>query len=86
MRPALHFNLSSAALGAVGATLRNPENVSTTYNGDVQTLKSAYEANKKGVSWYNQKWYEHTENYVNVTSSAELKNAGEYWVSVELQQ
>lgn len=86
VRPALHFNLSSAALGAVGATLRNPENVSTTYNGDVQTLKSAYEANKKGVSWYNQKWYEHTENYVKVTSSAELKNAGEYWVSVELQQ
>lgn len=49
-------------------------------------MKSAYEANKKGVSWYNQKWYEHTENYVKVTSSAELKNAGEYWVSVELQQ
>ena len=86
VRPALHFNLSSAALGAVGATLKNPENVSTTYNGDVQTLKSAYEANKKGISWYNKKWYEHTENYIKVTSSAELKNAGEYWVSVELQQ
>ena len=86
MRPALHFNLSSAALGAVGATLKNPENVSTTYNGDVQTLKSVYDANKKDVSWYNKKWYEHTENYIKVTSSAELKNAGEYWVSVELQQ
>lgn len=86
VRPALHFNLSSAALGAGGATLKNPENVSTTYNGDVQTLKSVYEANKKGVSWYNPKWYEHPKNYVKVTPSAELKNAGEYWVSVELQQ
>lgn len=86
VRPALHFNLSSAALGAVGATLKNPENVSTTYNGDVQTLKSAYEANNKGVSWYNKKWYEHTENYIKVTPSAELKNAGDYWVKIELQQ
>lgn len=86
VRPALHFNLSSAALGAAGATLKNPENVTTTYNGDVQTLKSAYDANSKSASWYNKKWYEHTNNYVTVTPSAEMKNAGEYWVKVELQQ
>ncbi len=86
VRPALHFNLSSAALGAAGTTLLDPENVTTTYNGDVQTLKSAYDANPKSASWYKAKWYEHTSNYIKITTSAEMKNAGEYWVSVELQQ
>ncbi len=86
VRPALHLNLSSAALGAAGATLKNPENVTTTYNGDVQTLASVFEAKPKEMGWYKAKWYEHTENYVAVTPQGTLQNAGSYWVKVELQQ
>ena len=95
VRPALHFNLSSAALGAAGAKLKNPENTVTTYDGDTQTIGSIYAANKKAASWYAPKWYENANNYVAVSYYAAsdaasiltgVKDAGEYWVKVELQQ
>ncbi|MCM1219911.1 MAG: dockerin type I domain-containing protein [Lachnospiraceae bacterium] len=88
VRPALHLNLSSAALGAAGTKLKNPENVTTTYDGNAHTLANEYKANSKQISWYNKKYYEHENNYVTVTPQGTLINANEsgYWVKVEIQQ
>ncbi len=90
VRPALHFNLTAAAT-AVGTILDDPENVSTTYNGNVQTVKSVYDANSTAYPWYNSEIYEHTDNYINLTyqdsqgaTVASVKDAGEYWVQAEI--
>ena len=90
VRPAIHLNLTAAGLGTL---LQNPSNITTTYNGDVQTVKSAVSANATAYPWYNSKWYEHSGNYVSLTyqdlQGAEvtnIKNAGEYWVKAEITQ
>ncbi len=73
--------------------LANPQNVPTTYNGDVQTVKSVVDAAPTSYPWYVPEWYEHTGNYINLTyqdsQGAEVtnvKNAGEYWVKAEITQ
>ena len=88
VRPAIHLNLTAAGLGV---TLDNPENVPTTYNGDVQTIKSVVDANPTAFPWYKAEYYEHTSNYVSLTYQdsqgtdvANVKNAGEYWVKAEI--
>ncbi|MCX4367859.1 MAG: DUF6273 domain-containing protein, partial [Clostridia bacterium] len=84
VRPALHLNLSAINSGI---TLKNPEDVTTTYNGESQTLRSLTATDAKAISWYNKKWYEHTNEYIKVTyPELGTINAGEYWVKVELQQ
>ena len=85
VRPAIHLNLT-AALMSLGALLDNPENMSTTYNGDAQTAKSVYDADPNKYPWYDSKWYEHEGNYVKISPQGELKNAGEYWVKAEITQ
>ncbi len=87
VRPAIHFNLSIAALGILGTRLKEPEDVTTTYNGDAQTLGSITAADAKAVSWYNKKWYEHTNEYIKVSyPESDMNNVGEYWAKIELQQ
>ncbi|MDE6302731.1 MAG: hypothetical protein K2M36_03990, partial [Clostridia bacterium] len=93
LRPAIHLNLTAASLATKGTEIENPENITTTYNNDAQTVKSAYTAKPTDVSWYNSTYYEHTDNYVNITyynkqnvSIANVKEAGEYWVKVEIMQ
>ena len=87
VRPAIHLNLSVAALGILGTRLKEPEDVTTTYNGDAQTLSSIAAADANSVSWYNKKWYEHVNEYIKVTySETDVKNAGEYWAKIEFQQ
>ncbi|MCX4367785.1 MAG: DUF6273 domain-containing protein, partial [Clostridia bacterium] len=84
VRPALHLNLSAIGLNF---SINNPEDVTTTYNGESQTLRSLTATDAKAVSWYSKKWYEHTNEYIEVTyPETSVKNIGEYWVSVELQQ
>ncbi|MCX4367283.1 MAG: hypothetical protein OSJ67_04730, partial [Clostridia bacterium] len=84
IRPAIHLNLSAIGLNF---SINNPEDVNTTYNGESQTLKSLTAADAKAISWYNKKWYEHTNEYIKVTyPELGTINAGEYWVKVELQQ
>jgi len=84
VRPALHLNLSAIGLNF---SINNPEDVNTTYNGESQTLRSLTATDAKAVSWYSKKWYEHTNEYIEVTyPETSVKNIGEYWVSVELQQ
>ena len=84
VRPAIHLNLSAIGLGT---TLKNPEDVTTTYNGESQTLSSIAATDAKDVGWYNKKWYEHTNGYIKVTyTKSSTINAGEYWGKVELQQ
>ncbi|MDE6412123.1 MAG: hypothetical protein K2L02_06340, partial [Clostridia bacterium] len=85
--PAIHLNLSAAALGTSGTKLKNPENVENTYNGEEQTIKSIYEENAKKAKWYAPKSYEHENEYVKMTyPEGGTIEAGEYWVKVELQQ
>ncbi|MDE6302297.1 MAG: hypothetical protein K2M36_01745, partial [Clostridia bacterium] len=81
VRPAIHLNLTAIGFGTA---LKNPENVPATYNGDVQSIKSAYTDNPNALSWYDAKYYEHAGNYVKITPETELKNAGTHWVKVEI--
>jgi len=90
VRPAMHLNLTAIA-SSLGVVLDNPENVTSTYNGDVQTVKSAVGENSTAYPWYETEWYEHTGNYVNLTyqdlqgaAVTNIKNAGEYWVKAEI--
>lgn len=91
VRPALHLNLTEAALYAAGESLDNPTDVTTTYDGTAQNVKSLYDTK----NWYNATWYEHSGNYVAVAcyaaSDASLStplttvtDAGDYWVKVDL--
>ncbi len=84
VRPAIHLNLSAIGLGAI---LKDPKDVNTTYNGSSQTLSSIAATDAKAVSWYNKKWYEHANEYIKVTyPESDRANVGEYWAKVELQQ
>ena len=84
VRPAIHLNLSAIGLGAI---LKDPKDVNTTYNGSSQTLSSIAATDAKAVSWYNKKWYEHANEYIKVTyPESDRVNVGEYWAKVELQQ
>ncbi len=90
IRPAMHLNLTALA-SSLGTELDDPQNVPTTYNGDVQTVKSVVDAKPTAFSWYDSEWYEHTGNYINLTYQdsqgadvTNIKNAGEYWVKAEI--
>ncbi|MDE6302228.1 MAG: hypothetical protein K2M36_01385, partial [Clostridia bacterium] len=90
VRPAIHLNLTATGLGV---SMGNPENVTNTYSGDIQTIKSIYDETPSKVAWYNKDYYEHANNYVKVTyedesgtAVANVKNAGTYWVKTEIQQ
>ncbi len=91
VRSAIHFNITAAYSG--GVILDDPQNVPTTYNGDVQTVKSVVDAKPTENTWYDSEWYEHTGNYVNLTyqnskgtTVTDVKDAGEYWVKAEITQ
>ena len=80
VRPAIHLNISSSI-----ETLSAPEDLETTYNENEQTVKSIATATK--ADWYNQDIYEHADNYINITYSngaTGIKDAGEYWVKLEI--
>ena len=84
VRPAIHLNLS-----AIGFSfgLQDPEDVSTTYNAENQTLDSILANDKEAVDWYDSEWYEHNKEYVKLTySNSATSGAGEYWMKVEIQQ
>ncbi len=92
VRPAIHLNFS-AAESSIRTSLDDPQNVSTTYNGDFQTVKSVVDAKPTAYPWYDSKWYEHADNYINLTyqdskgsTVASIKDAGEYWVKTEITQ
>lgn len=77
LRPALHLNLTSAALGAAGGPT-DPTDVSTTYTGAAQTLKSICNSGASASTWYDAEWYE------GVTADAlETANVGQPRVNVE---
>ena len=84
VRPAIHLNLS-----AIGFSfgLQDPEDVSTTYNAENQTLDSILANDKEAVDWYDSEWYEHNKEYVKLTySNSEMSDIGEYWMKAEIQQ
>lgn len=84
VRPAIHLNLS-----AIGFSfgLHDPEDVSTTYNAENQTLDSILANDKEAVDWYDSEWYEHNKEYVKLTySNSEMSDIGEYWMKAEIQQ
>ncbi len=84
VRPAIHLNLS-----AIGFSfgLQDPEDVSTTYNAENQTLYSILANDKEAADWYDSEWYEHNKEYVKLTySNSEMSDIGEYWMKAEIQQ
>ncbi len=89
VRPALHFNLSAASM-SFKTGIDNPENVTTTYNGNAQTVKGLYDADNSSVNWYNSEYYENS-NRITLSfqddkgnAVAEMKNAGTYWVKADM--
>ncbi|MCM1306879.1 MAG: uL15 family ribosomal protein [Bacteroides sp.] len=71
LRPALHLNLTSAALGAAGAP-KDPDDTTTTeYDGTDQTLVTLNNAGN-APKWYKTKYYEGMTDAV----SGEDKNHG----------
>ncbi len=92
VRPAIHLNLTAAAMFLPTETA-NPENITSTYNDDVQTVKSVVGTDLTTYPWYNAEYYEHTGNYINLSyqdsqgaTVASVKDAGEYWVKAEITQ
>ncbi len=82
VRPAIHLNLSSIAQG-----IDNPQDLTTSYNENEQTVKSIATATK--ADWYNKDIYEHADNYISISYSNEanyVKDAGEYWARIEITQ
>ncbi len=87
VRPAIHLNLSAAEASLQNTGIDNPQDISSTYNGNAQTVKSVVDAKPTDVAWYDKDIYEHTpEQYVTFTPEKELKNVGEYWVKAEITQ
>ncbi len=87
VRPAVHLNLTAAGGTWASTLIENPNDLTTTYNGTVHTVKELYTAKPTDVAWYDKDIYEHTpEQYVTITPEKELKNAGTYWVKVEITQ
>ncbi len=83
VRPAIHLNLSE--IFGRDIRLNNPEDIEVTFNDKDQTIKSLATATK--ADWYNQDIYEHADNYINITYSngaTGIKDAGEYWVKLEI--
>ncbi|MDE6967768.1 MAG: hypothetical protein K2P12_03835 [Clostridia bacterium] len=79
VRPAIHLNLSAME------KLAEPENLKTTFNEKEHTIKSL--ATEYKSTWYNKDIYEHADNFINITypkNEAYIKNAGEYWVQIEI--
>ena len=92
VRPAIHLNLTAASM-SFQTEIDDPENMTTTYNGNVQTVKSVADAKPTEYPWYNADIYEHTDNYISLTykdsqgsTVASVKDAGEYWVMAEITQ
>ena len=92
VQPAIHLNLS-AAMTSLTTEIDNPENMTTTYNDNAQTVKDLYDANSTVYPWYNAEFYEHTDNYINLTyqnskgaTVASAKDVDEYWVKAEITQ
>lgn len=77
LRPALHINLTSAALGAASGPT-DPTDVSTTYTGAAQTLKSICNNGASAPTWYDAEWYEGL-----TTQALETENVGKPRVNVE---
>ncbi len=86
VRPAIHVNLSEILRGLENG-VQNPQDLTTSYNENEQTIKSIATATK--ADWYNKDIYEHADNYINITYSNGanyVKDAGEYWVMVEIKE
>ena len=83
IRPAIHLNLSEIIRETSG--LDNPQDMTTTYNEEEQTIKSI--ATETKASWYNKDIYEHVDNYINIAYPENAKwimNAKEYWVEISI--
>ncbi|MCM1290034.1 MAG: InlB B-repeat-containing protein [Corallococcus sp.] len=100
LRPALHLNLTSAALGAAGGPT-DPKDAEVAYTGAEHTLTSIGNSGASAPEWYDKDWYEGVttqamdaalvgkprvtvEYYSGTTRVAGATAAGTYWVKVTL--
>ncbi len=87
VRPAIHVNLSEILRGLENG-VQNPQDLETTYNATAQTLSEIVKTNNN-TAWYDKNLYESDNEFIQLTypdSTKAFKNAGEYWVKVEIKE
>ncbi|MDE6303080.1 MAG: hypothetical protein K2M36_05790, partial [Clostridia bacterium] len=92
VRPAIHLNLTAASAAVAGKPLDDPQDITTVYNYDAQTVKSVYDAKPTDLKWYDSTIYEPENTNVALSyfddkgaAVTTVKNAGTYWVKAEIQ-